>query len=60
MTSSNQLDIGNTLSLKQCLAALLALVSAPGTGRDRLEPVPADKGQKCRIALRTPPFWRSR
>jgi DNA-binding transcriptional LysR family regulator len=49
-------DIGDTLSLKQYLAASHAIVSAPGTGHDVVERVLARKGHTRRIALHVTHF----
>lgn len=56
VTRSDHPDIGDTLSLKQYLAASHAIVSAPGTGHDVVERVLADKGHKRRIALHVTHF----
>lgn len=56
VTRSDHPEIGDTLSLKQYLAASHAIVSAPGTGHDVVERVLADKGYTRRIALQVTHF----
>ncbi len=56
ITRTDHPDIGDTLSLKQYLAASHAIVSAPGTGHDVVERVLAEKGYKRRIALHVTHF----
>ena len=53
---SDHPHIGDTLSLKQYLAASHAIVSAPGTGHDVVEQVLADKGYSRRVALHVTHF----
>jgi len=48
--------IGDTLSLKQFLAASHAIVSAPGTGHDVVERVLIEKGYTRRVALQVTHF----
>jgi DNA-binding transcriptional LysR family regulator len=56
VTRSDHPLIGNTLTLKQYLAASHAIVSSPGTGHDVVERVLADKGYTRRIALHVTHF----